>query len=105
MGSEAEVCDFEHSFVQEDVGWLEIAVDDVVAVQFGQSQQNLPQDQDCIVLLERPPPRDVGIQTSPAAVFHHQNFALFVLEDVIQLDDVGTVAFLQQVLLTLQISD
>jgi hypothetical protein len=83
LDGEAEVCDFEHSFVQEYVGRFEVAVDDVVAMQFGQSQQNLPQNEDCIVLLERPSSRDVGVQTSPAAVFEHQNFALFVLEDVV----------------------
>lgn len=46
---------------------------------------------------------DVGIECALAAVLQHQNFALLVLYDVVELDNISAVALLQQYFLSTQV--
>jgi hypothetical protein len=46
MLSKSEICNFDNSFVVEDIGWLEIAMYDVVFVEFSETGDDLEEDVD-----------------------------------------------------------
>ena len=88
---EAEVEDFDGAVVgDDDVGGLDVAVDDAGGVGLAQAFGDLDGDAERFVEAQALA-GDEGVEGFAGDVFHHQTVGAFVLEDVVDGDDVGMV--------------
>jgi hypothetical protein len=79
----------------QDVGQLQIPMDDLVLVQMVEPVDELAHNADALVLNEVTFLLDIRVQVSVVAVLHDQIIVVTGLLHVVELDDVGTLATLE----------
>jgi hypothetical protein len=88
---ESEVSNFDNTIVPEDIGELEIAVDDFVFVEMMKAVNQLTHDGNSLIFDKILFLFEVGIQIAIIAILEHKVVVVIGLFHVIEFDDVGAL--------------
>ena len=97
----AEIRDFDHAFLEQNIGGFEIAVDDLVHGQHLHPAHDLREDGHGLRLLQPAPRLDQLCERALGAVLEEEIEVVFCLFDVDEVHDVVVLAPPQQVDLSL----